>query len=378
MTSSRRVEIRPRASEIRLQGLRGRATFDVVLDGSPGLLVCFDIYAFQPQAHPENHLGWWRYDLGPGRHVVEVELDFNRIGDDSFAARVGGRAAPPENRWSNPGYRLDPLQDCRLAVWAGDELLYLKRLLIKVDDRRVLQDFYERHFRSEGYRPPQPFLDLMHKFKLGKLERWFGRYFKGRVLDVGCGLSLFTEIRPDWPFRITAGDLVFGRMKQRRDEVPGIDWTVFEADRLPFRDGSFEGLFAGEILEHLPDPERALAEWSRVLKPGGVLIVTTPNRDRRINRINGESWPFSPDHLRELSFEELNERLLPHAGFSPIRTKGIYLELWTRSNGWWIEDHLQRAGNTPAHRRRMQLFFRLGYLFPRRALVLMTVARKAR
>jgi SAM-dependent methyltransferase len=373
-----RVEILPRTKAVSLEGLRGRVPFDVVLEGRPGLLVCFDIYAFQPQVHPENHLGWWRYDLGIGRHALDVELDFNRIGPASLAARSGDRILVPENHWANPGYRLDPLQDCRLAVWAGDELLYLKRLLIKIDDRRVLKDFYERHFRSEGYRPPGPFLDLLHKYKLRKLAGWFRGYFRGRVLDVGCGLSLFSEIGPGWGFEIVAGDLVFGRMKQRKDAVPWIDWSVFDASRLPFRSESFDGLFAGEILEHLPDPEAALAEWNRVLKPGGVLIVTTPNRGRRINRLNGEDWPFSPDHLRELSFDDLNRGLLPGAGFKPIRTRGIYLELWTRSNGWWLEDHLQRAGNTPDHRRRMAFLCRLGYRFPRRALVLMTVAGKAR
>jgi len=375
MTPSR-VGILPRAKDLSLQGLKGSLTFDVILEGPPGLLVCFDIYAFQPQAHPENHLGWWRYDLGNGRHVLEVEFDFNRIGPDSLKARIGGTIVGPENYWANPDYRLDPLQDCRLAGWAGDHLLYLKRILIRIDDPRVLKDFYERHFRSEGYQPPLPFLDLMHKFKLRKLEGYFRRYFRGRVLDVGCGLSLFSEIHPDWDFRIVAGDLVYGRMKQRKEAVPWIDWSVFDASRLPFRSGSFDGLFAGEILEHLPDPERAVAEWNRVLKTGGILIVTTPNKGRRINRLNAEQWPFSPDHLREFSFEELNRDLLPGGGFKPLRMKGIYLELWAKSNGWWMEDHLQRAGNTLAHRRLMKFLFRLGYLFPRRSLVLMTVARK--
>lgn len=373
-----RVEIVPRAKEIVLEGLKGRTVFEVVLDGPEDLLVCFDIYAFQPQNHPENHLGWWRYKLGNGRHILEVEFDFNVIGEDSLRARIGGQIVAPENLWANPEYRLDPLQDCRLAGWAGDRLLYLKRILIKTDDHDVLKDFYERHFRTEGYQPPLPFLDLMHKFKLRKLERYFIKYFKGRVLDVGCGLSLFTEIRPAWSFKIFAGDVVFGRMKQRREAVPWIVWSVFDASRLPYRSESFDALFAGEILEHLPHPEQAVAEWNRVLRKGGILIVTTPNKGRRINRINNENWPFSPDHLREFSFEELNGELLPGGGFRPIKKNGIYLELWTKSNRWWREDHLQRAGNTMANSRRMKILYRVGSWFPRRALVLMTVARKIR
>ncbi len=373
-----RVEIRPRSKELSFENLRGRAAFDVFLNGPEGLLICLDIYAFQPQNHPENHLGWWSFKLGNGGHVLEVDFDFNPIGRDSLKAVADGRPVAPDDCWVNPGYRLDPLQDCRLAGWAESKLIYLKRILIKIDDHQVLKDFYDRHFRTEGYAPPLPFLDLMHKFKLKKLKGYFEKYFKGRVLDVGCGLSLFTEIQPQWSFRIFAGDLVFGRMKQRKEAVPSIEWLVFDAARLPFRSKSFDALFAGEILEHLPHPEQAVAEWNRVLKKGGVLVVTTPNKGRRINRINRESWPFSPDHLREFSFRELNRDLLPAGGFKPVRTRGIYIELVTKSNQWWKEDYLQRQGNKMANSRLMKLLYRFGYWFPRRSLVLMTVAQKIR
>jgi len=372
------VEIIPRTKELFLEGLKGRAAFDVRLDGPEELAVCLDIYAFQPQNHPENHLGWWSFKLGNGSHLLEVDFDLTRIGPDSLKAAADGKPVAPAGLWVNPDYRLGPLQDCRLAGWAGTNLIYLKRLLIKIDDRNVLKDFYDRHFKTEGYAPPLPFLDLMHKFKLKKLKGYFERYFRGRVLDVGCGLSLFSEIQPEWNFEIYAGDLVFGRIKQRKEAVPSIEWLVFDASRLPFRSESFDALFAGEILEHLPRPEQAVAEWNRVLKKGGVLVVTTPNKGRRVNRINKENWPFSPDHLREFSFRELNRELLPGGGFKPVKTKGIYLELWTKSNQWWKEDYLQREGNSMSNSRIMKILYRVGYRFPRRALVLMTVARKIR
>ena len=48
--------------------------------------------------------------------------------------------------------------------------------------------------------------------------------------------------------------------------------------RLPFADGSFDGAISVHSIEHVPDPERAIAEMRRVLRPGATAVVVTPNR----------------------------------------------------------------------------------------------------
>jgi SAM-dependent methyltransferase len=50
------------------------------------------------------------------------------------------------------------------------------------------------------------------------------------------------------------------------------------ADRLPWPDGFFQTVVADSVLEHLDEPARAVREWSRVLRPGGRLLVWSPNR----------------------------------------------------------------------------------------------------
>jgi SAM-dependent methyltransferase len=371
------IQIIPHKKEIALKEFRGETTLEIRLNTEEELVLSVDIYSFQPQNHPENHLGWWHFILENGSHHLRLELDFAKIDKNSARAFKENRELESTDHWVNPDYELTPLQECKFVFWnKKDEIRCLKRILLKIDDRKILESFYQKQYAEEGYSPDAPFLDLLHHYKLKILKKFFHRYFRGRVLDVGCGLSLFTAFEKKWPFDIVAGDIVFDRMKERKREWPGITWIVFDASFLPFKAGCFDSVFAGEILEHLPDTEQALKEWSRIQRKDGMLIVTTPNRERRINRTNRENWPTSPDHLRELSFDELNHSILPRSGYTLIRKKGIYLELFSRSNGWWREDYLQREGNKKKNRFLMKSLFRFGYWFPKKSLDLISVAKK--
>jgi SAM-dependent methyltransferase len=88
----------------------------------------------------------------------------------------------------------------------------------------------------------------------------------GPLLDAGCGNRPYLPLYAD---RVTSHlglDAVAG---------DGVDVIAF-ADRFPFRDGVFETVLMTEVLEHVADAERAAAESFRVLKPGGMWIVTVP------------------------------------------------------------------------------------------------------
>ena len=103
------------------------------------------------------------------------------------------------------------------------------------------------------------------------------------------------------------------------------DIVDIETDRLPYNDNSFDGVLFCEVIEHLTnDPQQALIEISRVLRPGGKLILTTPNVARLENvarlmsgwNIYDPYSGFGPTgrHNREYTKHELS-RLLTHCGF---------------------------------------------------------------
>ena len=82
------------------------------------------------------------------------------------------------------------------------------------------------------------------------------------------------------------------------------DHVVLEGDveHLPFADGQFGTVLCTEVIEHIPDPARALAEFRRVLKPGGVLIGSVPARSliwklRFLSSTCPHTEPFHNEYL---------------------------------------------------------------------------------
>jgi SAM-dependent methyltransferase len=93
----------------------------------------------------------------------------------------------------------------------------------------------------------------------------------GRVLDLGCGTGhSWRELAP----RETVGvDVDAAALRGQERETHRADMR-----ELPFPADSFESVVSIQSIEHVPDPERVLAEASRVLRPGGRAVFVTPNR----------------------------------------------------------------------------------------------------
>lgn len=343
-----------------------------------------DFYAYRERDHPQRHLGWWRFALPPGRGSAELAFDFTTIERGSVSVRTADAALEGLDAWWNPAFAFDPLGDLEFVFRdPAGAVRAVAPAVLKFMDRDIIREFYARHYETSGYRPPdeRPFLHQLHAYKLGTLERLFLRHIPrgGTVVDVGCGRSLFADIGAAFPFKVVAGDLDFASVRDRAREVAAQQWAVFDVEALPFPNGSFDALFAGEVIEHVPNAVDTLREWSRVLKPGGVAIITTPNRDRLVARVNRMELPYSPDHLGEVSYRELTRRLLPGAGFEFVEQACIYLELWLQhlfQGSGRIEDFLQREGNIPKNVPVMRRLFPLGRFAPSASLAMIVVARK--
>lgn len=117
------------------------------------------------------------------------------------------------------------------------------------------------------------------------------RYGKGgtRLLEIGSGLGhLVGQLEKD--FETVAVDVNRWALEQSKPVAPGTPLQVASAEHLPFRDSMFDVVIAKHVVEHLPHPDRAIAEMSRVLASGGIVILATPNLASLLKPWKGDRW----------------------------------------------------------------------------------------
>jgi GT2 family glycosyltransferase/SAM-dependent methyltransferase len=128
---------------------------------------------------------------------------------------------------------------------------------------------------------PEPRTEgLFYREKMRAIHRVAPDRHVDDVLEVGGGTSGLTALLyPGANVVNLDADASAGASPVNRR--PGTSFVVGDAARLPFPDASFDAVTMFDLLEHVPDDRRALAEVRRVLRPGGFLLVSTPNEHWR-------------------------------------------------------------------------------------------------
>jgi len=113
-------------------------------------------------------------------------------------------------------------------------------------------------------------------YRIGK----FAELVSGSWLDFGCADGGYTqELLRVGAKQVTGVDVEpehIAAAKAR--ELPDTSFEVIDGLTLPYEDGAFDGAFVNEVMEHVVDEEAALGELHRVIRPGGVVVVISPNR----------------------------------------------------------------------------------------------------
>ena len=136
---------------------------------------------------------------------------------------------------------------------------------------------------------------------------WSNRYYarlvrrhgprQGRALEVGCGLGHLLTWLTD-RYQVTGTDVNPWALDEARRNVPqGQFFQLSAQDMHPLEDASFQIMIAKHVVEHLPEPDQALREFSRLLAPGGLLLLATPNLDSPMRPRKKEAldWLPGPD-----------------------------------------------------------------------------------
>jgi 2-polyprenyl-3-methyl-5-hydroxy-6-metoxy-1,4-benzoquinol methylase len=149
-----------------------------------------------------------------------------------------------------------------------------------------------------------------------------------RVLDVGCGEGRFAAELARAGVEVVGIDIATEPLRRARERHPELDLRQMPAERAwPLKDASFDAVWAGEVIEHVADTAGWLSELRRVLRSGGLLLLSTPDH----GRLRMLGWALAPraftahfdprsDHLRFYTLGTLSE-LLEDFGFQDVAVR---------------------------------------------------------
>ncbi len=164
------------------------------------------------------------------------------------------------------------------------------------------------------------------------------------VLEAGCGEGYGADLIAGVARRVVAVDYDAAAVAHVRGRYPRVEAVQANLAQLPLPDSSVDAVVNFQVIEHLWDQAQFVAECARVLRPSGLLMVSTPNR---ITFSPGRDTPINPFHTRELNADELIE-LLAEAGFCQVSISGLFhgprlREMDARHGGSIIDAQIARA-----------------------------------
>jgi SAM-dependent methyltransferase len=183
--------------------------------------------------------------------------------------------------------------------------------------------------------------DVQQRIRL--IESWLPADSRERsCLEIGCGTGRISAVLKPRVKALTVSDLS-PKLAAAVGKKLGVAYRAEDACHLTWADNSFDLIVSSECIEHTPDPRQALREMARVLKPGGTVIVTSPNRlwypllwlslKLGVRKFHGNEiwlWPWQA------------ARVLNGQGIAALRLGGCHLFPWQVPGAKWVLPWLDR------------------------------------
>ena len=167
------------------------------------------------------------------------------------------------------------------------------------------------------------------------------------LLDVGCGGGDFIAMMQDLGW--TVAGVETDTIATERARTRGLDVHQGQLEGAGFDALSFDAITMAHVVEHVHDPSRLLTECRRILKPGGTVVITTPNSSSWGHRHFGKDWlPLDPPrHLHLFNLQNM-QRLLESADLRPQKVATLAINA---SAIWPGSTAIHRSRSSPTNPR---------------------------
>lgn len=149
---------------------------------------------------------------------------------------------------------------------------------------------------------------------------------KGKILDIGCGNGGYLSILRDCGWEVYGFDFSEKAVKYAKNERGLVNVKQSKVENIDYPENFFDLVTMNHLIEHLPNPKNSLIEAKRVLRKGGILIVTTPNFSSLNAKIFGKNWfPLeTPRHLFLFEVSTLKRMINDISGLEITKVKYDY------------------------------------------------------
>jgi 2-polyprenyl-3-methyl-5-hydroxy-6-metoxy-1,4-benzoquinol methylase len=181
-------------------------------------------------------------------------------------------------------------------------------------------DHYRSYYKVEQPAAPEA---RYHEW----LERAESLVGKGRLLEVGAGNGGFVKAAIARGWRVDATEISNSALELLRST--GARVLAGDLGEIGLSDATYDLVASLEVVEHLPDPAAHLRDLARLTRPGGALLITTPNFAGLSRRLFGMRWRVvDPEHLGYFEANTLR-RALRDAGFASVSVGTRTLDVTT-------------------------------------------------
>jgi SAM-dependent methyltransferase len=164
------------------------------------------------------------------------------------------------------------------------------------------------------------------------------------AVDAGCGEGYGAELLRRGGAHVVAIDYDETSIEHVQRKYPDLEAVLANLVDLPLPDGSVDLVVSLQVIEHLWDLPGFLGECYRVLRPGGVLVVSTPNRPVFSPGLGRGEKPVNPFHVEEFDAEQVAD-LLVSAGFRQPEVMGLQhagaVASWEGEHGSIVAAHVR-------------------------------------